>query len=186
MSRSRIKGYRIYLIGFMGAGKTTLGKRLANKIGFNFFDIDDLIETEENRSINDIFLEKGAEHFRKLERKVLNQTNFKQKVVYATGGGTPFFFDNMQWMNKNGTTIYVRHTEDLLFGRLRSSKSNRPLISKLSDEELRRFIIDHLVQREKFYNQSKVIVDGKGIKVQNVVEKLIIPKKFSKLDLQLK
>ncbi|MBL4655563.1 MAG: shikimate kinase [Bacteroidia bacterium] len=163
----------------MGAGKTTLGKKLANKIGFDFLDIDDLIEREENRSINDIFLDEGAEYFRKLERKVLHHTNQRQQMVYATGGGTPFFFDNMQWMSKNGTTIYIRHHEDLLFGRLRSSKSNRPLISDLSDEELRRFIIDHLVQREEFYNQSKVIVDGKGINAQEVVEKLIVPKKFS-------
>ena len=176
--RRQIKSGRIYIVGFMGAGKSTLGKKLANKSGFQFQDIDTLIEEREQKSINELFNLKGADYFRKTEREVLHSTNQSINSVFATGGGTPFFFDNMDWMNKNGTTIYIRHDEGMLFSRLRESKSNRPLIGSLSGEDLKKFIFDHLVQREVFYKKAKLTVEGKDLNVDDVLKRLIFSKKF--------
>lgn len=174
--RRRVKYGRIYLVGFMGAGKSTLGKKLANKSGFLFQDIDTLIEEREQKSINQLFNQNGADYFRKVEREVLHSTKQSVNIVFATGGGTPFFFDNMEWMNLNGTTIYIRHDEAVLFSRLRESKSNRPLVNSLSDNELKKFIFDHLVQREVFYKKAKLIVEGKNLKVDEVMKMLIFAK----------
>src|SRR5690606_34726901 len=115
----------IYIVGYMGSGKTTFGKRLAAKLNMAFVDLDNLIEVTEGKTINEIFELKGESYFREKEKEILQTTVFVNTVV-ATGGGTPCFFDNMSWMNTNGKTIYLKMTAQALESRLKFDKNNRP------------------------------------------------------------
>src|ERR1035437_10296834 len=141
----------ITLIGFMGSGKTTVGKVLAEKMGLDFADLDSVIESSEKSSIADIFKTKGEDYFRELERDALNSLLKKDNLLIATGGGTPCFFDNLANINKNSISIYLKMSADSLFERLKNEPNHRPLIKDLKDKELRLFISDLLATREPFY-----------------------------------
>ncbi len=150
---------RIYLIGFMGSGKSYLGKALASQLNLSYLDLDDWLEKEEGRSISRIFSESGEMEFRKLEAQYLRATAQHQNIVVATGGGTPCFFENMDWANENGVTIYLNASPRLIASRLSGEKSKRPLISSLNDEELLSFIENKLAERESFYHQAHLQLD---------------------------
>jgi len=142
--------FPLYLIGFMASGKSKLGKKLAKKLAVDFIDLDQIIEEEEGVPINAIFNEKGEEGFRLIEKLALHTTKDKKAVV-ALGGGTVCYFDNMNFVKENGTSIYLNVSKEKLYGRLRRNKNSRPLVRDLSDEKLKQFIDYKLKEREKFY-----------------------------------
>jgi len=146
---------KIYILGYMGSGKSTVGKKLAKELGYRFIDLDKAIEREYKTSISLLFYKYGEETFRKLEKKELEKTKDLNNYVIATGGGTPCFFDNMQFMNTNGTTLYINIPALGLANRLIHAKHRRPLIENLSEEELKIFIDKQLQEREKFYRQAE-------------------------------
>jgi shikimate kinase len=150
----------IFLIGFMGAGKTTVGKQLAEELNCPFSDLDELIEKKSKQSISHIFEEKGEEEFRILESETLKSINVNKHQVIATGGGTAMFSDNMQWMNDNGFTVYLMLHPGILFHRLAKEKKHRPLIAHLDDVDLFEFIVEKIKKRLLFYNQAKLILNG--------------------------
>lgn len=145
---------RILLIGYMGAGKTTLGNALAKELGLSFIDLDLFIEERFRKSISQIFSEKGEEEFRRIEQKMLHEVAEFEDVIISTGGGTPCFFDNIDYMNGKGTTVYLQVPEERLFTRLSIARKKRPLIKDKNDEELRDFISEQLSKREPFYKKA--------------------------------
>lgn len=147
----------VFLIGFMGVGKSTLGKRLAHKLGVDFIDSDQYIEKQLGQSISDYFKEYGELAFRKREVGFLLQLEDKACVV-ATGGGLPCYNDNMRLMNEKGITIYLHRPAKELFQRLKNAKHERPLIAQLNDDELLDFISNKLNERAEFYNQAKYVL----------------------------
>jgi shikimate kinase len=152
---------RIFLIGYMGCGKTTLGKRLAAALGFAFIDLDGFIEEKYHKSVVDIFAEMGQDKFREMEKNALSEVAEFENTVIATGGGAPCFFDNIDTMNGAGLSVYIKLSPEQLATRLENSRAGkRPLIAGKSGEELRSFITDGLLQREKFYLQARLIVAG--------------------------
>ena len=144
---------RIYLIGFMGSGKSHIGPLLASKLGYDFFDLDVEIENK-GMCISEIFKQKGEEYFRKTERDVLLETANLTKTVIACGGGTPCFFDNMEWMNKNGLTILLNPPLENIIERLRLDGNKRPLLSNKSEDEIQTYIIELLKTRIQFYHKA--------------------------------
>ena len=148
----------IFLIGFMGSGKTYLGKIWAQQNGLDFYDLDEIIEQNEKRSIAEIFEKAGEEYFRKIETVALHQFSKIENAVIACGGGTPCFNANMQWMNENGITVYLSATPQYILSRIKEEKDKRPLINKLNEAELLFFIEQKLKEREPFYSQAKIIL----------------------------
>lgn len=147
---------RIILVGYMGVGKTTVGKGLAKLLGLSFVDLDGYIENKYRKTISDLFREKGEEGFREIERKALYEVVQFENIVLSTGGGAPCFFDNMDVMNKAGTTVYISATPEELAARLLASKTKRPLIENKSPDELVHFIEKHLSAREPFYKKADI------------------------------
>ena len=131
---------RIFLIGYMGAGKTTLGKAFARHLGLTFIDLDWYIEERFHKTVRQIFAERSEEGFRELEKRMLHEVAEFEDVVIATGGGTPCFFDNMEHMNQSGETVFLEVSQDVLFRRLKVAKQQRPLLAQKTDEELKTFI----------------------------------------------
>jgi len=150
---------RLFLVGYMGAGKTTTGRILAKKLNWSFIDVDTFIENRYRRTITAIFEEKGEAGFREIEREVLREICNFENVVISTGGGLPCFFDNMDLMNQNGITIYLKAEIDDLIHRLSFDKQKRPLIKGKSLEELRDFVEINLKKREPFYNQAQIVIN---------------------------
>lgn len=148
---------RIFIIGYMGSGKTTVGKLLAKSLSLSFVDLDAYIETKYRKKVPALFAEKGEDGFRKIENQSLREVAEFEDVVISTGGGTPCFFDNMEVMNSAGTTIYIEvHPEDLA-NHLMTSKTVRPLILGKSREELVPFITEHLSHRECYYRKAQIV-----------------------------
>ncbi len=145
---------RIFITGFMGAGKSYLGKLLAERLGFTFIDLDKLVETSLALPISDIFQELGEPAFRQIEAERLRSLANRTEIVVATGGGTPCYLENMAWMNENGITIHLDASVSLLAQRLTSGKKQRPLIANLGDEELVDYIGTKLAERSVFYKKS--------------------------------
>ena len=154
---------RIFLLGYMGTGKTHLGKLWAVQHGMSFYDLDHEIEQNAGMTIREMFEKHGEHYFREKEREVLHEFENKDKFILSTGGGTPCFFDNMQWMNKKGITIYLNTSIPILAERLLKEKAHRPLIQNLTNEELIPFIQNNINKRNKFYTQSNVILDTETI-----------------------
>lgn len=148
---------RIYLIGFMGSGKTYTGRRLAEQLGFPFLDLDLLIEEVAGMDIPAIFREFGESHFRKLERQALRGTAGRKAAVVSTGGGVPCFFDNMDWMNRHGLTIYLDTSPSILARRLLPERAHRPLLQPYDEHSLPAFIQSKLAERTYFYEQARLI-----------------------------
>ena len=148
----------IILVGFMGVGKTTLGKKMAHKLNYQFVDTDHIIESKENLSVNEIFQSRGEDYFRQLEDELISHLP-KENTVIATGGGLPCRDNNLQRLNGLGITIYLKRPSKELFARLKQNKDKRPLIANLTDDQLERFIEEKLEEREVFYNQCHIIAD---------------------------
>jgi len=147
----------IYLLGFMGSGKSYFGQLISEKFDIKFLDLDQFIEDSVQLSIPQIFSNIGEDGFREKEAKLLRKTADFNQYIISCGGGTPCFLDNMKWIKDNGISIYLKATEELLFKRLNNQKSGRPLICGMSDEDLRNFISMKLTEREKFYEQADYI-----------------------------
>ena len=151
---------RIYLVGFMGSGKTTFGRKLAQKLGYAFADLDERLAAHTGKTIPELFANLGEAGFRKLEQEVLHQTMADVDVVVSTGGGTPCFFDNMTWMNTHGKTVYMHLDAKALASRLEHAKSPRPLLAGKKGEDLLLFIEEKLVERQALYQQANMMVSG--------------------------
>lgn len=149
----------IILVGFMGCGKSTLGKELAIKFSMDFVDMDGLIEKQEKKSITQIFRDHGEGYFRELETKLLHSFKNQKNLVISTGGGTPCFNDNMTIINSLGQSVYIDLPPKVLRNRLQHEKSVRPLIAELSSDELLSFIEHKLEERLPFYQKSTVVFD---------------------------
>jgi len=154
---------KVFLIGFMGCGKTTLGKKLASKTGFSFVDLDKLIEQQAGKTIPEYFSEHGEAKFRELERDVLQSITFSENSIIATGGGAPCYFDNMDWMNKEGLTVYISLSPAALASRLEKADEVRPVLKDYKGEELVAFIGGKLEERDPFYNKAQIIASGLGL-----------------------
>lgn len=146
---------RIFLIGYMGAGKTTLGKAFARSMGLTFIDLDWYIEERFHKTVRQIFAERSEEGFRELEKRMLHEVADFEDVVIATGGGTPCFFDNVEYMNRKGETVFLDVSQEVLFRRLKVAKQQRPLLAQKNDEELKAFIADALGKRLFHYSKAK-------------------------------
>jgi len=150
---------RIILIGYMGAGKTTVGKALAAELGVPFYDLDWYITMRYRKSVPEIFAERGEEGFRDLERRMLHEAAEFENVVLSCGGGTPCFFDNMEYMNSLADTVYLKAEPDVLAMHLKMGKGKRPLIEGKTPEELEVYIKESLEAREPYYSQAKYTID---------------------------
>ncbi|MDE1192173.1 MAG: shikimate kinase [Arachidicoccus sp.] len=163
---------KIFLIGLMGVGKSYWCKKWANKLKTGHYDLDNLIELNEEATISEIFAEKGEQYFRKKEAEILRWFAEKKSFVLATGGGTASFGDNMKWMNKNGITIWLDEPVEILVGRLKQQKDHRPLIKDLQNEDLHNFLKNKLEERRTYYELSQHHLFGDEISNKNF-EKII-------------
>lgn len=165
---------RIYLIGFMGAGKTHWGKILSKKLELPFYDLDELIVASEGRPITRIFEEEGEEYFRMKEKEVLYMiTDSHPNLLLSCGGGAPCYFNNIDYMNLHGTTVWLNTSFDILLGRLRQQKAHRPLLRDLDDEQLQAYIVKKNNDRRIYYDQAKLKVDDCHIRPEEFVKKII-------------
>ena len=164
------KSQKIYIIGFMGSGKSTAGKKLATLMGWTFVDLDKNIEEFAGKSIPEIFEQDGESSFRQIEAKILRNLNSLNHTVISTGGGTPCYNDNMEYMLGTGLTLYLKLTPGQLKSRLSKSKGERPLIKDLGSGELLSFIEKKLFDREKWYDRSDIIIEGIGLDVNMLLE----------------
>lgn len=161
---------RIYLVGFMGSGKSTAGKRLAKMLGYRFTDLDKMIEHQYKTSIPLLF-EKYDEHaFRLIEQRTLHETKALTKTIIATGGGTPAHFDNMNFILQNGLTIYIELSPKALSNRLSNAKKKRPLIKKANSDEITTIINEKLSEREAFYKKAHLTVQGINLQPSTLVQ----------------
>ena len=147
---------RIFLTGDTGAGKTTLGKAFARKLNIPFIDLDWYIEERFHKTVGELFTERGEAGFRELERNMLHEVAEFENVVISTGGGAPCFFDNMEFMNRTGKTVFLNVHPDVLFRRLRIAKQQRPILQGKEDEELMDFIIQALESAHLFIRRRNI------------------------------
>jgi shikimate kinase len=152
---------QLFLTGFMGSGKSSLGQALASNLGIPFIDLDTRIEQYAEQTIPEIFATEGEGYFRILESKILRQIDTTSSAVIATGGGTPCYHENMDWMLECGIVFYLECTPELLYQRiLQSPVENRPVLQQKSEQELKYFIENKLLEREGFYKNAHFIIDG--------------------------
>ena len=150
---------RIILVGYMGSGKTTVGKALSKEAGLMFYDLDWYIESRMRKSVSQIFAEKGEEGFRKIEYNMLHEVAEFEDVIISCGGGTPCFFDNMDYLNQQGDVVYLKATPEVLYKHLLMAKVERPLLKGKTADELIAYITGHLKEREPYYQKAKYILD---------------------------
>lgn len=164
---------KVFLVGFMGSGKSTLGTMMARKMGYEFVDLDHYIVKQEKMSIAEIFATRGEQYFRDCERKYLRQVSAPEgDRIISTGGGTPSKGDNMEYMRSQGTVIYLKLEPAMLRDRLLCSNTVRPLIEGKSPEELLHYIEDTLAEREKYYLKANLIVANIGRDVEKIIKLL--------------
>jgi len=164
---------KIFLIGFMGSGKTHWGRELGKKISIPFFDLDEKIAEHAGRSIPEIFAEKGEECFRLMEKEVLYLlTESHESFVMATGGGTPCFYNNIDYLKKNGTVVWINCSVDCLHQRLINEKEKRPLISNIRERELKTYIIKKFSNRKIFYQQADIIINEDDINLEKMLGRI--------------
>lgn len=150
---------RIILLGYMGVGKTTIGRQLSKELNLPFYDLDLYIESRMHKTIKELFGTVGEEQFRRIEHNMLREVGEFEDIILSLGGGTPCFFDNMEYANRQGETIYLKANVDTICQHLRMSGNTRPLLQGKNDEELRSFIQSQLQEREPFYAQAKHIFE---------------------------
>jgi shikimate kinase len=164
---------RIFLIGFMGSGKTFWGRQLSRHTGLPFYDLDEEIAKVEKRTVQQIFHEKGEEFFRERERDLLEAlTEDHQDLVVSCGGGTPCFFNNIEFRKKNGRVIWLNTSVDTLVRRLLQEKNSRPLIKNISDSDLKSFIIRKLQERRLYYEQADLILAEETISLGTFLKQI--------------
>lgn len=160
----------IFLIGYMGSGKSTLGKALAARCDIRFIDLDDYIEAKAGKKIREIFADEGENAFRHMERECLIETSREENVLVACGGGTPCFGDNMELMNGCGMTVLLSASRTRLMERLKRGRAKRPLIASLNDDELEKFVDAQLESRMKHYNKARHVFDSSTLEDENEIE----------------
>ena len=153
---------RLFLVGFMGCGKSYIGRPLAAKLGFQFVDVDNIIENTEGGTIAQIFENQGETYFRQLESETLKRLGKWENIVIATGGGAACFQGNMEWMNENGLSIYLKASPELLLSRLKGETLQRPLLAGRTDADLMDFIENKLSERTQFYEKAALIIEQTG------------------------
>lgn len=164
---------RIFLIGFMGAGKTTLGKALAKELGLSFVDLDWYTEERYHQTISELFSGRGEAGYRKLEQQMLHEVAEFEEVIISVGGGTPCFFDNMEFMNNQGDTVFLQVNPAVLFRRLRVASRQRPLLCGKSDEELKEYIGSALELRTACYSKAKQVFDANQLEDYAQIRKAV-------------
>jgi len=164
---------RLYLIGFMGSGKSTLGREVADRLGISFWDLDEYVESKAQKSIPVIFEEEGEAYFRNLEKGALHDSFDLGAGIISTGGGSPCFFDNMKAINRNGTSVFLNASVDELVKRLKGEQEQRPLLKGKSDEELTHFIATKLSGRLPFYEKAHYEIDTDGFSIYELTDMLI-------------
>lgn len=162
---------RIFLIGFMGVGKTTAGRELAKLLDLEFVDLDHFIQSRYNKTISQLFEQFGEDGFRDIESKLLKEVAQFENVIISTGGGAPCFYDNMEVMNNAGLTVYLKASPELLAERLNLCKEKRPLIKDKSEYELLLFIKDSLKYRESFYHKAKIVFEANELVNKEDIDK---------------
>lgn len=174
----------IVLSGYMGSGKSLIGKKLAEKLNWTYLDLDEEIEKKQNMLIADVFSEKGEIFFRKTENEVLKSClNTKENKIISLGGGTPCYGNNLNLIkeNPNTTMIYLKVDVQTLLNRLQSQRHHRPLISHLEDEEkLDEFIRKHLFERQYYYMQSDLVIDASSANPDEIAEEILQSLKIKK------
>jgi shikimate kinase len=174
---------RIFLVGYMGAGKTTIGKALAKQMNLFFVDLDVYIEARYHKTIAQLFEEKGEDGFREIERRVLQEVALFENTLISTGGGTPCFYDNMAFMNATGQTVYLKISPAELLRRLEFARytRTRPVLNGRSGEELNAFLMENLEKRSVYYMQASVVFDAGRMSsesnlqtITNELEKLLL------------
>jgi len=165
---------KIFLIGFMGSGKTHWGKLLSSKLQLPFRDLDSLIVEKEQRSVSDIFAAEGEEYFRYKEMEMLEELiGREENFILSCGGGTPCFFNNIEFMKKSGKVVWLNTSVEVLKERLLKERMSRPLIREVDDEELKRFIIRKLSERKMYYEQADVMVNEESITLEELIRVLL-------------
>jgi len=149
----------VFLIGFMGSGKTALGRKLSKKLNRDFIDLDNLIGEKEGRSVSEIFSEKGEDYFRNVEKSTVLRLTRDKNAVVSLGGGACCNNESWNFLKNNGLIIYLKEKPEVLLGRLRVNKSERPLIADLDDKDLKNFIDEKLAERSTYYEKAHFIYE---------------------------
>lgn len=160
---------KVFLIGMMGSGKSFWKQRLSAKLKTGGYDLDSIIESVEELSVSELFAEGGEASFRKREAKLLRWFGEKKSFVLATGGGTPCFHQNMEWMNQQGITIWLDEPVEVLVERLLPEMDQRPLLKNCTSDELESFIQKKLKERSHYYSQAKIRLTGTQINLKNLI-----------------
>lgn len=161
----------IYIIGYMAAGKTTFGKALAEKLNLAFVDLDKYIEETEGMTISEIFREKGEAGFRELEKECLHKVALEnENSVIACGGGTPCYSDNMEFLNKNGITIFIETATPVLIDRILVENESRPMMAGKSEEEIEEQVLSQLCHRLPYYMEAKLKWHGDDLETQQQID----------------
>lgn len=156
------------MIGFMGSGKSTAGKKLAILLGWTFIDLDKEIEQKSGHTINDLFTNFGEDYFRKIETETLQSLTSDDNLIIATGGGSPCYGNNMDYMLETGLTVYLQMTPGQLKSRLTGTTGERPLTKNKNEKQLSVFITEKLAEREKWYLRAKIIIDGNSLNANHL------------------
>ena len=164
---------RVFLMGFMGAGKTTLGKALAKDLNISFIDLDQYIERRYMKSVSQIFALKGEQGFREIESRMLREVGEFDDVIVSCGGSTPLIGDNMEYMLQHGQTVYLKCDNDTLLRRLKVARSQRPLIASKTDDELAAFIESETKRREPGYLRAEFICPGDRLESRDQISDTI-------------
>jgi shikimate kinase len=162
-------------MGYMGSGKTLVSKELSVLNNFKIFDLDTEISKQKNRSITEIFKEKGEIFFRKTEKEVLEKILSTEKnIILSLGGGTPCYYNNIDSINEKTISVFLKTNVKTLAQRLSSEKDKRPLIQNISNEDLPEFIAKHLFERNPFYNQAKITINTDNLSAREIAEEILI------------
>ena len=164
---------RVFLMGFMGAGKTTLGKALATDLGVSFIDLDQYIESRYMKSVSQIFATRGEQGFREIESRLLREVGEFDNVIVSCGGSTPLIGDNMDYMLANGQTVYLKCDKETLLRRLKVARSQRPLIASKTDDELADFIDSETNRREPGYLRAEFICPGDRLESRDQISETV-------------
>ena len=170
---------KIFITGYMGAGKSSAGRRIARRLGFEFIDMDDEFESMQGVSVSEYLLKKGEELFREKERDLLKEISLRNgDFVISTGGGTPCFYENMDLINRSGISVYLEMHPKSLAVRLEEAKGERPLLNKLKGDRLIQKIRDHLEGRKPFYEKAHITVKGENLDMAGLIEKITNKRKI--------